>query len=342
MLDDLKYIHEKDPEDMLGVAERQWQQLEEKFSITLKAFKPENIVYSGMGGSALGAAVSQTWPGYTVPFEIVRDYDIPAYVSDKTLFISASYSGNTEETLSALSKALERKAYVVVICNRGNLEEIAQKENLPIIHIPDIPQPRSACLYFLKAIVAILLELGLLEEAKVQKEIEGTIEILKENINKWQATTPTSSNQAKKIALETVGKSVVVYSGPKMAPIAFKWKIGFNENAKQVAWWNNYPEFNHNEFIGWSEQPPIKPYCVIDLKSNLENPRILVRFAASKKLLSGKRPDPIEVNLQGNSLLEQMAYGIMLGDFTSTYAALLSGVNPEPVALVEKLKKEIA
>lgn len=342
MLDDLKYIHEKDPADMLGVAEREYRQLEEDFDFDLKPFKPENILYSGMGGSVHAATISQTWPGYNVPFEVVRNYEIPEYVSEKTLFISSSYSGNTEETITALSHAMKKKAYICVICNGGKLEEVAKENNLPIVHIPSGFQPRSTTLYFLKATITMLIKLGLVDESKVKPQIKGAIEHLKESAKKWQATVPTEKNQAKKIAYETAGKSVVIYSGYKMAPIARKWKIGFNENAKQVAWWNNYPEFNHNEFIGWSEQPPIKPYCVIDLKSNLENPRINVRFAATKKLLSGKRPDPIEVNLQGDNLLEQMVYGIMLGDFASTYAALLSGVNPEPVALVEKLKEEIA
>lgn len=343
MLDDLKYIHEKDPKDMLGVADREWQQLEEEFDITLTPFKPENIVCSGMGGSVHAGAISQSWPGYNVPFEVVRNYDIPEYVSEKTLFISSSYSGNTEETLSALAQAMKKKAYIIVMCNGGKIEEIAKDNNLPIVHIPSGFQPRSTTLYFLKGIVTILSKLGLLDdEAKIKNELAGAIALLKETGKKWQATVPTSANLAKKIALETAGKSVVIYAGPKMAPIARKWKIGFNENAKQVAWWNYYPEFSHNEFIGWSEQPPIKPYCVIDLKSSLENPRVLIRFAATKKLLSGKRPDPIEVNLQGDNILEHIVYGIMLGDFASTYAALLAGVNPEPVDLVEKLKKEIA
>jgi glucose/mannose-6-phosphate isomerase len=342
MLDNLKYIHEKDPQDMLGVAEREWQQLEKNFEIKLSQFKPENIVYSGMGGSVHAAAFSQVWPGYNVPFEIVRNYDIPSYVSSKTLFISSSYSGNTEETLTSLAHAKKKGAYIVVICAGGELLEIAKKDKLPYVQLPGNFQPRSTTLYFLKAIVAIMSELDLIDGEKASKEVASALTFLKESAKKWQATVPTGKNEAKQIAMETAGKSVVIYGGPKTASLARKWKIGFNENAKQVAWWNYYPEFNHNEFIGWSEQPPIKPYCVIDLLSNLENPRILKRFEVSKKLLSGKRPDPIEVKLEGNNLLEQLVYGIMLGDFASTYAALLAGINPEPVALVEKLKKEIA
>lgn len=342
MLDNLKYIHEKDPGDMLGVAERQWQQLTKEFDISLPPFNPENIVYAGMGGSALAGGLSVSWPGYSVPFTVVRDYDIPDYVSDKTLFIACSYSGNTEEILSAIKQAMEKKAYICVIDDGGELQQIAKDNNLPFIHIPGGFQPRSTCLFFLNALVTILSGLGLVDKQKTKGEMEGAVKLLQESAARWQATIPTDNNLAKQIALETAGKSIVIYSGPKMAPIAYKWKISFNENAKQLAWWNQYPEFNHNEFLGWTEQPIIKPYCVIDLKSNLENPRILKRFDITKKLLSGKRPDPIDVNLDCNNIVEQMCYGIMLGDFVSTYAALLAGVNPEPVDLIDKFKKEMA
>lgn len=341
MLDNLKYIHEKDPGDMLGQVERQWQQLEKEYQIELKPFKPENIVWSGMGGSAMPGGISASWPGYNVPFEVVRNYDIPKYVSSKTLFIANSYSGTTEEALTALDQASKRGAYICVITSGGQLAEIANKNNYPTTKIPTGFQPRITCLYQLKALVTILSNLGLIDKNKTDKEIEAAVRLLKRIRTEWQATVPVSKNLAKQIALESAGKSVVVYSGPKLASVAYKWKVGFNENAKQVAWWNQYPEFSHNEFIGWTNQPVIKPYCVIDLKSKLENPRIQKRFDISAKLLSGLRPEPIEVNLEGDSLLEQIVYGIMLGDLASIYAALLSGVNPEPVALVEKFKKEM-
>src|SRR5579871_535846 len=107
MLDDLKFIHQKDPQDALGIAEKEWQQLTSDFETPRIEGDFENIVYSGMGGSALAALLSRSWPGYKLPFEVVRQYDIPAYVSAKTLFIAASYSGNTEETLSTLTEAEE-------------------------------------------------------------------------------------------------------------------------------------------------------------------------------------------------------------------------------------------
>ena len=182
----------------------------------------------------------------------------------------------------------------------------------------------------------------MVDKQKVKTELDSASKFLSSVSSRWQATVPTDNNLAKQIALEAVGKSVVIYAGPKLMPVAYKWKISFNENAKQIAWWNQYPEFNHNEFIGWSEQPTIKPYLVIDLRSNLEHPRIQKRFELSSKLLSGKRPDPTIISPEGSNILEQMLYCIMLGDFTTLYTAILNGLNPAPVDLVEKLKKELA
>src|SRR2546430_6517767 len=114
MLDDLKYIHEKDVEDTLGIAGRQWKQLQHQFTLSGKAAfgHVHNIVYAAMGGSALAALLVHTWPALPEPFELVRDYDLPQYVDGDTLVIAASYSGNTEETISALAAAEQRGAQI--------------------------------------------------------------------------------------------------------------------------------------------------------------------------------------------------------------------------------------
>ncbi|MHB1864906.1 MAG: bifunctional phosphoglucose/phosphomannose isomerase [Candidatus Saccharimonadales bacterium] len=343
MIDDLKFIHERDPDDSLGIAERQYDQLKHQFDLDL-AIDPsaiKSIVYSGMGGSALAALVSLSWPGYTLPFEVVRNYDIPDYVSNNTLFIACSYSGNTEETISSLSQAADRGAIICVIAGGGKLAEIAKEKGYPYLCLPNAEQPRYAILYNLKALLTILVKAGFLDARDVENQLNEATQFLSTMPERWRATVLSENNLAKQIAKESVGKSAVIYAGPLLAPAAYKWKINFNENAKQIAWWNQYPEFNHNEFIGWSEQPPIKPYVVIDLRSNLEHPRIQKRFELSTKLLSGKRPDPIVINAEGKNILEQLLYTIMLGDFVTIYCALLNGVNPEPVELVEKFKKEL-
>ncbi|MEK7602816.1 MAG: SIS domain-containing protein [Patescibacteria group bacterium] len=135
-----------------------------------------------------------------------------------------------------------------------------------------------------------------------------------------------------------VGKSVVIYAGSILAPVARKWKICINENAKHVAWWNQYPEFNHNEFIGWSSHPVDKPYCIVDLLSNLDHKRIQKRFEVTERMLSGKRPAAHNVHLNGDSPIKQILWTSVLGDFVSIYLAVLNNVDPTPVDLVEKFK----
>jgi glucose/mannose-6-phosphate isomerase len=342
MLDDLKLIHERDAADTLGIAEKQWQQLGLTFEVgSYPDFRPVNVVYGAMGGSALAALLATTWPGFTVPFEIVRNYDVPAYIGDQTLFIAASYSGNTEETLSALAQAEERRAKIVVIAGGGKLQEIAEAKGYPLALLPKTEQPRYAVLANLTALLALLEPYGLTAVDSYRAALADAANYLRGITAQWRPDVPTAKNAAKQLAQEMIGKSVVVYGGPKLWPAAYKWKISFNENSKQVAWASAIPEFNHNEFIGWSKQPHDKPYAVVDLRSHLEHERVQKRFEVTERLLSGLRPAPHVVQAQGATLLEQLLWTVAFGDFVSLYTGILNGLNPAPVELVEKFKKEL-
>lgn len=340
MLDDLKYIHEKDAQDALGIAEKQWKQLEQTYAIPELSYEVQNIVVGGMGGSALAALVSQSWPSYQVPFEIARGYNIPNYVSDKTLFIASSYSGNTEETIEALHKAEEKKAHIVVIASGGKLADIARDKGYPLAEIPGGMQPRFAVLYNLKAIITFLEQAGVVDD-DADKTLQDAAHFIKTSVEAWRPDVKTDKNIAKQLALELSGSTPVVYAGPLLYPAAYKWKIGFNENAKNVAWCGQFPEFNHNEFLGWTSHPIQKPYKVIQLRSSFEHERTQKRFEVTNKLLSGRWPNPFVVEAKGETLLEQLLYMIALGDFVSLYLALLNGLNPTPVDLIEKFKTEL-
>jgi glucose/mannose-6-phosphate isomerase len=281
----------------------------------------------------------QSWPGVPVPFEVVRGYEIPAYVGPNTLFIACSYSGNTEETVEAIGHAAAQGAQIAVIAGGGKLVDIARERGFPLALLPKVEQPRYAVFYNLKALVILLEQAGLLQ--KDPTELTQAADFLKDKVQAWLPTVPTASNPAKQLAEECIGRSVVIYGGPHLAPVAYKWKISFNENAKQVAWFGQYPEFNHNEFIGWSKQPVDKPYTVIDLRSNLEHPQVQKRFEVSERLLSGMRPAPHIVQAEGETLLEQLVWTVNLGDFVTLYTGILNGLNPAPVDLVEKFKKEL-
>lgn len=343
MLDDLKLIHERDAQDALGIAEKQWQQLLHAFELQGNKTMGNvyNVVYAGMGGSALAASFVNTWPRVGEPYEIVRDYELPEYVDGDTLVIVASYSGNTEETLSALAQAEAKGANIAVITGGGKLQAIAEEKGYLLALLPKAEQPRYAVLYNFKAILEILAVAGLINGNEVLPRLSAVAENLKAATAKWRPDVPIAENPAKQLAQELIGKSVVVYGGPKMYPAAYKWKIGINENAKQVAWVNQLPEFNHNEFMGWTKEPTDKPYAVIDLRSNLENERTQKRFVVTARLLSGMRPEPHVVEAEGEDALEQLLWMLAYGDFVSMYLAVLNGVNPAPVELVEKFKKEM-
>ena len=338
MLDDLKLFHKRDKSDALGVAEKQWEQLGYKFEFEAKkSTEIKNIVFCGMGGSALAAIISRTWPGYDIPFEISRDYSLPKYANQSTLVIASSYSGDTEETLSAYDQAKRNDCQIAVISSGGSLAKKAGEDGNTSVLLPSGFQPRMATLYSLKAVVSLLVSLGLANES-ILKDLESAGEFIKTHSAKWVAQNPTNENRAKQLAQELMGKSPVIYGSELMFPAAYKWKISFNENAKNVAWCNSFPEFNHNEFLGWSSHPVQKSYSVIFLKSTFDNPRVNKRFEITEQLLSGQWPSPITIEAEGDTILKQILWLIVLGDFTSLYLAFLNGLDPTPVDLISKFK----
>lgn len=340
MLDDLSYIHQRDVSDSLGIVEKQWQQLQQEFELPepIRFDDVIQIVFAGMGGSAIAGLFASVWPGSTLPFFVCRDYDLPSSVNQQTLVIVSSYSGNTEETLEALRQAQGKTRHIAVITGGGRLQELAEANKYPTLLLPKTAQPRYAVFASLRALVTLLGRTPAIA-GDVLRQLADAGPFLQTQLAYWRPDVPTARNIAKRIALELIGKSVVIYSGPKMAPAAYKWKIGINENAKQVAWQGQYPEFNHNEFIGWSKQPIDKPYAIVDLRSPLENERVQKRFKVSARLLSGMRPEPLVVTPQGGTILEQLLWFAALGDFVSIYLALLNNQNPAPVDLVETFKK---
>jgi glucose/mannose-6-phosphate isomerase len=300
-----------------------------------------SIVVTGMGGSALAALLAKVWlkNDITIPFEVIRGYDLPAYVNSHTLVIASSYSGNTEETVSALGQATSKGAQLGVIASAGKLIEIAGGSGIAHVALPVGLQPRMAVIYNLRALLALFENFGVVL-GKLQ-EIEALSQWLGQESTAWGPTIPADQNYAKQLAKEAVGKTPVFYGGALTAPVAYKWKISFNENAKNVAFWNEYPEFNHNEFLGWTSHPVEKPFAIFDLISSFEHPQILKRFEISDRLLSGLRPKATVVNLVGDSLIAQLLWASILADYVSIYVAILNGVDPTPVELIEKFKKEL-
>lgn len=342
MLDESNFIAQKDPENLLGMVLDSPAQLQHQFTMAGGELPQKEtidaIVIAGMGGSALAAEYLKVWPGLNVPLIICRNYSLPLFVNEHTLVIASSYSGNTEETLSALEEARQKKAHIVVTAHGGKLKEIAANDNHPFLEIPECVQPRVAAFYGLKALAVVLEKIGFCPGAVA--ELEATGQKIADVGARWKPDVPTAQNPAKQLAEEIVGKTPIIYAGVLFGA-AYKWKISFNENAKNTAWCNQLPEFNHNEFIGWSSHPIDKPFVVINLLSTFDHPRVQKRFTISDKLLSGMRPESINIQVEGDTLLEQLLWADIFGSLISAYAGILNGVNPAPVELVEKFKKEM-
>lgn len=339
MLDDLQYIAGLDKSNALGIVGGQPDQLRQDFNLEFKVKDINNIILVGMGGSALPGEILRSWLSdkLLVPFVIVRDYDLPKFVGPKSLVIVSSYSGNTEETLTCLAEAINRQAQIVTLSSGGELAKIATAKTLPHIKIPEGVQPRMAVFYVLKAL-AVLLQDEIGDE--VIKELNEAADWLEQQLSQWTLDTKTDENEAKKIATTLINNPVVIYAGPTLAAAALKWKININENAKQLAFYYLWPEFNHNEFNSWLH-PRTKRFKVIELQSSLDNPQINKRFDISNRLLSNYMPSPLVVTAKGDTKLKQLLYILLLGDYVSLYLAFLNGVDPAPVELVEKLKKEL-
>lgn len=345
MLDDENVLNQRDPAGALEVASKQYEQTKFPAEVINKEHDDRpiyNIVVAGMGGSALAALVAKTWlkSEFPEPFEVVRTYDLPNYVDKDTLVIVSSYSGNTEESIICLDQAKAKGAQIAVIASGGQLIETSKNDNIAYVQLPSGIQPRYGVIYNLCALMSLLANFGIVNNVKIT-EISGMYDWLKSESEKWDFGVATNDNYAKKLALSAVGKTAIFYGGSLTAPVAYKWKISWNENAKNLAFWNEIPEFSHNEFIGWTSHPVEKPFAVFDIVSNLEHPQILKRFEVTDRLLSGMRPKSTVVNLVGDTLIKQMLWGSILADYVSIYIAILNGVDPTPVALIEKLKSEL-
>ncbi len=344
LLDNASQIAERDSQNTLGLVADSYKQLTTDVSVkNLPKNLPEirQVVLAGMGGSALAADMARDWLNLPLPFTVIKDYRLPQFVGPETLVIACSFSGNTEETLSALAEARSRNASVVVATGGGQLHELATRDELPFSLMEYSGQPRMNVLLNLQVIVEILIAYGLLGAA-TRDELKSAAESLASASQKWAPLVTFKDNPAKQLAWHCAGKTPVIYAGSRFRSVAYKWKIAFNETSKNMAFCNEYSEFNHNEFIGWSSHPVEKPFAVLDLRSSFDNPRVTQRFELSDRLLSGMRPKAVPLQLEGETMLEQFAWGNTLADYVSIYLAILNGVDPAPVALIEKLKQELA
>lgn len=216
MLDDANVVAQRDPQDALGFAAKQPEQLAHNFGLAQRDFgnqRINNVVFAGMGGSSLVAELVHTWPRLNKPFVIWKNYGLPDFVDQDTLVICASYSGNTEETLSALAEAQTRRAQIVVMAHGGKLFEIAKEKDYLLAELPVCPQPRASVLYGYRAVVEILVAARLVTSESIA-ELESLIALLEQAIAGWTQDIPKGHNVAKQLAEHMIGKTPIIYARP--------------------------------------------------------------------------------------------------------------------------------
>ncbi len=330
---DEKEIRSVDKENMLQVLKdfpmqvnKGWQ-LAEKVKIT---GKPEKIMVTGMGGSCLpGEILASYAERLSCPILLNRDYELPNYADPQTLVFVISYSGNTEETVSALKEAKRMHAQCVVIASGGKLKELAAEYKIAFVEVPSGLQPRFAYGYLFLVILRILQNSGLIEDQ--QAAVEKTVETLRKDIFR---------QRAEELADQLVGKIPVIYTSDRMRAIAYKWKINFNENTKINAFYNVFPELNHNEMNGYVHVNG--NYHVIIIKDENDHTRTQKRMNIFKELVKQRGVEVTEIGLSGPNRLAKLISAIYIGDWVSFYLAIKMKQDPTPVKMIEDFKKRMA
>jgi glucose/mannose-6-phosphate isomerase len=296
-----------------------------------------NIVIAGMGASGVAANLveSLTFGKVPIPITVCKSYNLPQFVNPHTLFIACSYTGNTEETVAALQKALLKRSSVIVIASGGKLLEVAKEYNLFYIQIPgNANSPRAMLGYNIIALLYALYHTNLIGAAFI-KETENAIEYLDRGEKAIQA-------EAELIAKKLKGKLPVIYCDARLHSMATRFQQQLNENAKQLAHVNIFPEMNHNELMGWQFPESLMPMLqVIYLYSDHDHERVEKRMEICREIFE-KRSNPIiDIIGEGASLLEQYYYLIHLTDWISYFLAKENVVEPDPVETLVFVKSEL-
>lgn len=305
----------------------------------------KNVVCAGLGGSAIGADIIRSYLAdeSPVPIFVNRDYRLPAFVDSGSLVVVSSYSGDTEETISAYKDAKARCAKIIVITSGGSLREMAGRDGNPVISIPSGIPPRCAIMYSSIPLLVLLSGIGVVDDRS--RDIDGVIDMARSfDKEKIGISVPLKKNVAKMAAKDLYKRFPVIYGAQShVDAVVTRWKGQLAENSKALSSGNVFPEASHNEIVGW-ENPSklLEKFTAVILRDARDNVRVSKRLDIMKKILKGGGVRVIEVNSEGEELLARMFSLIYIGDYVSFYLAILNGCDPTPVKRIQYLKKEMA
>lgn len=294
----------------------------------------KDVLICGMGGSGIGGSLVSKWleNELRIPVAVAKDYTIPAFVDQNTLVIASSYSGNTEETLSAVEAAMLRNAKVIGICSGGKLKELCYAEGLDYIEVPGGNPPRTALAYSVVQLLNIFYQLGLITT--------DPLPVVKNAHDLIAAESSMIHIEAAALAEHINGKVPVLYSETPFEPALVRARQQFNENSKTLCWHHVIPEMNHNELVGWGGGDD--RFAVVFFENNNMHPSNQERMKITKEKIMEKTSNVISIPLKGNGNIEQSFYMINIVDWASFYLAEINNTDPIDIAVIDYLKSELA
>ncbi|HEX2051737.1 MAG TPA: bifunctional phosphoglucose/phosphomannose isomerase [Actinomycetota bacterium] len=305
----------------------------------------ESIVVLGMGGSGVAGDVARAVaePRLPLPMRVVKGYGpLPEWIGRNTLVVAVSYSGNTEETLAAVDEAHARGARVVAVSSGGALAERAREWGVAHAAVPPGNQPRASLGYLALAVLGILEGVGVVPAAA--DDVDETVAVLGELAERCHRTRD-DDNPAKELARRLDGKIAVVYGGEGIgAAAAQRVKCDLNEYAKVPAFWNQLPEADHNEIVGWDRLAELTAshFVAVLLRDDGDDERVAARFELTRELVAASFSDVVELRSEGRARLARLMSLLYVGQLAAIHLAFLADVDPGPVEAIDRLKAALA
>ncbi len=347
-LDDPAALKRIDPEDMLGRVAGLPRQLAEARRVAGAVELPDRytdvdaVVVLAMGGSAIGAELVAAAAGdrLRVPLTVHRDYGLPAGVTERTLVIASSHSGETVETLSGFAAARQRRAPVAVITTGGRLAADASAAGMPLLQYRLDGQPRAAIGFGVGLVHELLTRAGLIVDPDPLGSAVAAVDALLERIGR---AVDTDANPAKQLAWSIFGRIPVIYGHGPMAAVAHRWKTQLNENAKAWSAWEPMPEANHNAIEGSLNPRELgDALYVVQVRDPEEPAELTARYDVVEELLGERATNRSQVWAEGPTPLARVLTAVTYGDLVSVYLAILYQTDPTPVTLLSMLKERLA
>ena len=348
-LDDVNALAQLDHEGMLGHVAALPRQCRDAWDSIRSLGLPSGhmqvnkVVITGMGGSAIGGdlAAAVAASSSAMPIMVHRDYELPAHVDRQTLVIGSSYSGNTEETLSAFQAAHERGCPLLAVTTGGELARLAREWRMPLISFDYKSQPRAALGYSFVSLLGVLQALGAVDD--LSSDLEEALAILEAQGAELAPDVAVAQNGAKQLARELHGHLPIVVGVGPLSPVARRWKTQFNENGKGWAYFEVLPEMDHNALSGIHSPVDMAAQVrVLFLRSKGLHSRNQLRLEMTRQILEEQGVACHQVVIPGESSLSQILAAVQLGDYVSCYLAALYGSDPTDIGDIVGLKRQMS